>query len=1236
MQEKEEGSRMRALERDELRRLLAEELFESDDVDGALEWFIACHKRSPVIVVGAGFSRNAVFKKTGIPVGTAIPDWNAVTAALRDDLGLNAEDILDDLLVPEFYKKAPGLEFSRRLLELLPNDEIAPGPAHFALFDYLRPAAVITTNQLDTLLDTALEGDETARLWCRIIEDDELAAPEAERQVQLLYVHGHRSKPEGWIFGRGDYEDVERKRPVMMRRIRQLLSQHPVLYLGFSLTDPNFHAIVRQNGREMGLKQPRALACMLKRPRPEFVAYWQELGVTIATLQNAASQETVATRFRELFRVLAAVTKQDPNAALLTERAALESIRKKATFADKLAYAKEVLSTDASGTAARNLFRKELGEYGAWAKSHDTVLEALWKEVPIPSDEPARSEVVRGPKYVRPGDVPESHLRALSPEDQRAVAEEWSKPFVGLLGEARFKARDFVARAVDYNRRERVATWYELALWLSLWFDAFVDVGAERDRSTLDVGDFCNVYSYVWTECALSDPVRLPEARESVSRSLRLIRRYELRQATHVLDDLKRLGLSEPLSVPQNEIAEQMERASRALALSDYEFALDGYRLALSRARASRTIWYEWLALQGLCEVVGAMRSYPNSESYERVLPPGPDVLAWVERRAELENMPRIRAWIESSQTRRHKFVLEKIRQDNRASHDRGRLRRSWSSSSAGWLLWKAFRDLEESGAPYSTRSEMIAELLAARLGDDVEELRLRLKYRVDATDEWLGRLADEFEPSGQERASRDRSLVDEVLRGVEFASSKDLCGLMTQCVEMIQDDQLTQVISYLESMRDASDDNSRARDILSASCSVARLVRTESDLERVASLLARCIEGLHFFELYCLFSLPWKRWSERLSPGTTVSLVNSIYERVLQARGPASAAAIVGQVAATIGAGETMPRGIRSYLPALLAALEQGTDDEVVLKCIFTGLVALGVSTAEVLTRVEEVYGASWVDMVQGSPNFDQLSLHAWATTHILSRDPENSQFGEAFDLFLENLIRHRDEVLKQARPGGDADDLFRAAAWVLRRVPLTVAARREDLIALVEQAAILDPGIVAALGASLDEEHWGAEWPRLKALLDDFAEPTGAKNSWERQRAILSALSLRLAVCERGEGLPEELDGLVAAALRSVTSESIAVASAAAVFSASLLQHTIGRPPTRRLQHVVRRTVVRVASDPRPRVRASAAYGQALIASTSDAWAAEAFGVLCEMIPNESSALVLAERQFGKCEEG
>jgi hypothetical protein len=179
----------------------------------------------------------------------------------------------------DMYASAFGDAELRDLLRnALLDENLQPGEAHRALAAY-KTAAVVTTNFLDTLLDAAKN-----ERWNRVIADADLAASAKDggEHVDLIYFHGHRCASDTWVMTRSQYEDVARKKPVMVARVRQLMAQHPLLIIGFGMSDPNFHNLYRQVSIDMSYSQPLGLSVQLVDVSEAERRHWDELGIRTA------------------------------------------------------------------------------------------------------------------------------------------------------------------------------------------------------------------------------------------------------------------------------------------------------------------------------------------------------------------------------------------------------------------------------------------------------------------------------------------------------------------------------------------------------------------------------------------------------------------------------------------------------------------------------------------------------------------------------------------------------------------------------------------------------------------------------------------------------------------------------------------------------------------------------------------------------------------------------------------
>jgi hypothetical protein len=109
--------------------------------------------RGAAVLVGAGFSRNAVLAGPNSP---RPPLWTDFSRVMATRLYPNGNSPADPLRLAEEYKAALGQAALERLIsDLVRNDEWAPGELHSKLVSL--PWADILTTNWDTLLERAAE-----------------------------------------------------------------------------------------------------------------------------------------------------------------------------------------------------------------------------------------------------------------------------------------------------------------------------------------------------------------------------------------------------------------------------------------------------------------------------------------------------------------------------------------------------------------------------------------------------------------------------------------------------------------------------------------------------------------------------------------------------------------------------------------------------------------------------------------------------------------------------------------------------------------------------------------------------------------------------------------------------------------------------------------------------------------------------------------------------------------------
>ena len=181
-----------------------------------------------VIFIGAGISANYSNVK--------FPDWSELIDALS--IGGNSSDPLQIAQIYQDNYSKYGL--FKKVKEIFPKD-YSPKDEPYQSILKLNPAHILTTNY-ENLIEKAVEESGYSQKY-HIVDKDEDLPLANEKQKLLVKVHGSFDS-ENIVLSEEDYSEYEKNYPLILSFIRYIFSRHRVLFLGFSLSDPNFNRIL--------------------------------------------------------------------------------------------------------------------------------------------------------------------------------------------------------------------------------------------------------------------------------------------------------------------------------------------------------------------------------------------------------------------------------------------------------------------------------------------------------------------------------------------------------------------------------------------------------------------------------------------------------------------------------------------------------------------------------------------------------------------------------------------------------------------------------------------------------------------------------------------------------------------------------------------------------------------------------------------------------------------------------
>jgi hypothetical protein len=242
--------------------------------------------------VGAGFSLNA-----RLSAGRVMPAWPELTAHLAS-IGRLAPDSGGPAVASEFEKRFGRVQLIEAIRKALHTGAAEPGEAHRAFAEL--PFDTIYTTNFDLLLEDAFTA--VKRPFRSLVGELQMPFHGGPLTTSIVKMHGDLRHEEHVIVTREDYEKYLDTYPVIATHLSALLITKTALFVGYSLSDPDFTHVRQVVRSRLGKFERMAYVLEFKAPgEPATDRFAENLHLITLRVEPGQSRDALlAAFFREV------------------------------------------------------------------------------------------------------------------------------------------------------------------------------------------------------------------------------------------------------------------------------------------------------------------------------------------------------------------------------------------------------------------------------------------------------------------------------------------------------------------------------------------------------------------------------------------------------------------------------------------------------------------------------------------------------------------------------------------------------------------------------------------------------------------------------------------------------------------------------------------------------------------------------------------------------------------------
>jgi len=199
-----------------------------------------------------------IFAGAGLSQGAGLPGWSELLAPLADSIGLPPHLRTDSLKVAQYYEAQRSRQaLVRHIIEQTDTTGKEPTDNHRRLL-CLDARTWVTTNYDDLIEQTFQEAGERCN---KVVRDQDLPYTNTEAAT-LVKMHGDREQPDTIVITQQDYYTYFRRFPRIKDKLTGLLLEKTLLFVGYSISDPDFNQIQAEIAFDLQQHQRMAYAML--------------------------------------------------------------------------------------------------------------------------------------------------------------------------------------------------------------------------------------------------------------------------------------------------------------------------------------------------------------------------------------------------------------------------------------------------------------------------------------------------------------------------------------------------------------------------------------------------------------------------------------------------------------------------------------------------------------------------------------------------------------------------------------------------------------------------------------------------------------------------------------------------------------------------------------------------------------------------------------------------------------